>query len=83
MALNLAKCRCDIFLFILDGRVPDEGAAVELGIAYMAKQQRQKMIVGLHTDSRAAFIGAKLNPMLRIPLEFIAETYSELINYLS
>ncbi len=24
----------DIFLFILDGRVPDEGACVELGIAY-------------------------------------------------
>jgi len=73
---------CDIFLFILDGRVPDEGAAVELEIAYMAKQQRQKLIVGLHTDSRAAFIGAKINPMLYIPLEFIAETYSELTDYL-
>lgn len=27
----------DIFLFILDGRVPDEGACVELGIAYHQK----------------------------------------------
>src|SRR5690348_218703 len=25
---------CDIFLFVLDGRVPDEGACVELGLAY-------------------------------------------------
>src|SRR5210317_462189 len=25
---------CDVFLFVLDGRVPDEGACVELGIAY-------------------------------------------------
>lgn len=27
----------DVFLFILDGRVPDEGACVELGIAYGQK----------------------------------------------
>ena len=27
----------DIFLFILDGRVPDEGACVELGLAYGQK----------------------------------------------
>jgi nucleoside 2-deoxyribosyltransferase len=25
---------CDAFSFVLDGRVPDEGACVELGIAY-------------------------------------------------
>ena len=30
--------KADIFLIILDGRVPDEGAAVELGIAYMDKR---------------------------------------------
>ncbi|MEO0825478.1 MAG: nucleoside 2-deoxyribosyltransferase [Cyanobacteria bacterium J06635_15] len=28
----------DVFLFVLDGRVPDEGACVELGIAYCHKQ---------------------------------------------
>ncbi len=28
----------DVFLFILDGRVPDEGACVELGIAYTHKK---------------------------------------------
>jgi nucleoside 2-deoxyribosyltransferase len=27
----------DVFLFVLDGRVPDEGACVELGIAYCHK----------------------------------------------
>ena len=25
---------CDILIFFLDGRVPDEGACVELGMAY-------------------------------------------------
>ena len=27
----------DVFLFVLDGRVPDEGACLELGIAYGQK----------------------------------------------
>ncbi len=29
---------CDIFLFVLDGRVPDEGACVELGLAHAHKE---------------------------------------------
>ena len=29
--------KADIFLFVLDGRVPDDGACVELGIAYGQK----------------------------------------------
>jgi len=29
--------QADIFLFVLDGRVPDEGACVELGLAYGQK----------------------------------------------
>ena len=51
----------DIFLFILDGRAPDEGACVELGIAYHQKYafSKRKMIVGLHSDKRAAFISAR------------------------
>ena len=40
---------CDIFLFVLDGRVPDEGACVELGIAYTLG----KTCIGLKTDSRS------------------------------
>ena len=56
---------------ILDGRVPDEGAAVELGIAYAHKElaMPEKRLVGLMTDVRASFISAKLNPMLAVPLE--------------
>jgi len=40
---------CDILLFLLDGRVPDEGACVELGMAYAWN----KKCVGYKTDSRA------------------------------
>lgn len=75
---------CDIFLFILDGRVPDEGACVELGIAYAENYLNKKgrKLIGLHTDMRATFIGSKLNPMLKVPLDYIAETERELINFL-
>ena len=40
--------KADILIFILDGRVPDEGACVELGIAYALN----KICIGLKTDSR-------------------------------
>ena len=75
----------DIFLFILDGRIPDEGACVELGIAYTDKQlqSKNKIIIGLHTDSRAAFIGSKLNPMLKIPIDIIFESSDDVIQYLT
>jgi nucleoside 2-deoxyribosyltransferase len=35
----------DIFLFILDGRVPDEGACVELGIAYAQRYLNLKTAI--------------------------------------
>ena len=50
----------EVFLFVLDGRVPDEGACVELGIAYCQKhlQNGEKLLVarasrvpGLHPRS--------------------------------
>lgn len=41
--------RCDIFLCVLDGRVPDEGACVELGVAYA----RGKTCIGYLTDKRS------------------------------
>ncbi len=83
--LDTAKImEADVFLFILDGRVPDEGACVELGVAYTHKklQHPNKLIIGLHTDIRAAFIGSKLNPMIRVPLEYIATTEKELLQVL-
>ena len=77
--------KADIFLFILDGRVPDEGACVELGIAYTQKyiNNNKKIIVGLHTDIRAIFLGGKLNPILKMPLDHIAENETNLIKFLN
>ncbi len=74
----------DIFLFVLDGRVPDEGACVELGLAHAHKELRgtKKLLVGLHTDARAVFLSSKLNPMLRVPLEHVAEAEDELLRIL-
>ena len=75
----------DGFLFVLDGRVPDEGACVELGIAYCLKERQdsEKLLVGLHTDSRAAFVGAKLNPMVRVSLDYVADDEEMLLRALS
>lgn len=76
---------CDIFLFVLDGRVPDEGACVELGLAYAHREltKSKKTLVGFHTDVRATFLGAKLNPMIRVPMDYIAENEADLIGFLN
>jgi nucleoside 2-deoxyribosyltransferase len=75
----------DVFLFVLDGRVPDEGACVELGIAYCQKylQRSGKLLVGLHTDTRAAFIGGRLNPMVRVPLDYVVDDVETLLRLLA
>lgn len=75
---------CDIFLFVLDGRVPDEGACFELGAAYTDKKinGKDRKIIGLQTDSRAAFPGAKLNPMIKMPFDGIFENERELMKYM-
>jgi hypothetical protein len=75
----------DVFLFVLDGRVPDEGACVELGIAYGQKYLRNggKLLVGLHTDTRAAFIGGRLNPMVRVPLDRVVDEEEALLRVLA
>jgi len=74
----------DIFLIVLDGRVPDEGACVALGIAYGQKHflQRDKLLIGLQTDSRSAFLGAKLNPMIHAALDSITDNENDLISAL-
>jgi hypothetical protein len=74
----------DVFLIVLDGRVPDEGARVALGMAYGHKHllQRDKLLIGLQTDSRAVFLGAKLNPMIHVALDHIAGNESDLISAL-
>jgi len=74
----------DIFLFVLDGRTPDEGACVELGMAYTNKMRMNKprFIIGFHTDIRAAFMGSKLNPMLRLCFDNIVENENKLLGIL-
>lgn len=44
----------------LDGRVPDEGACVELGIAYASGER----CYGFKTDTRSVELGLDLNPMI-------------------
>ena len=74
----------DIFLFILDGRVPDEGGCVELGIAYGQKYllKVEKLMVGLHTDMRGAFPDAKLNAMIQGSLDTVVDNEDALLKVL-
>ena len=52
--------KADIVFMLLDGRVPDEGACVELGIAYA----NDKRCYGFKTDSRSVEKNLDLNPMI-------------------
>ena len=52
--------KADIVFMVLDGRVPDEGACVELGIAYA----NNKRCYGVKTDTRSAEMHLDLNPMI-------------------
>ena len=49
----------DIIVFVMDGRVPDEGACVEIGLAYAY----DKECFGLKTDSRS-LMGDMDNPLI-------------------
>ncbi len=52
--------KADILFMNLDGRVPDEGACVELGIAFGLG----KRCYGFKTDTRSVELGLDLNPMI-------------------
>ena len=52
--------KADIVFVLLDGRVPDEGACIELGIAYANK----KRCYGLKSDARSVELDMDLNPMI-------------------
>jgi nucleoside 2-deoxyribosyltransferase len=75
----------DSDVFVLDGRIPDGGACVELGIAYCQKYHQigEKLLLRLHTDTRAAFIGGRLNPMVRIPLDCVVDDEETLLRLLA
>ncbi len=76
--------KADILLFLLDGRVPDEGAALELGLAYAQKHLlgRKKLLVGFSTDRRGFSQGHQLNAMLAGALEEVFTDFKELLEYL-
>lgn len=66
--------RSDIVVFVMDGRVPDEGACMEIGYAYA----RGKECIGLKTDSRALMDGID-NPMITGALKHrVARDFCEL-----
>jgi len=71
----------DIFLFVLDGRVPDEGGCLELGLAYGQKHflHQDKLLIGLHTDMRSAFPAGKLNAMIAGALDHTMNNEEEVI----
>ena len=57
--------KADIIFVMLDGRVPDEGACIELGIAYA----NGKRCYGYKSDARSVEFGLDLNPMITGCLE--------------
>ena len=66
---------CDTLLFVMDGRVPDEGACFELGYAYA----KGKRCIGLKTDVRVSEKGGD-NIMLEGALSYgVARSIPELI----
>lgn len=68
----------DILVFVLDGRVPDEGGCVELGIAYALGKQ----CVGYKTDIRSLVDGTDNLMITGILGDNIARTFSELASLL-
>jgi len=68
--------RCDIFLYLMDGRVPDEGASFALGFCYA----NGKRCVGYKTDVRTVLDGTD-NLMLTGALETVLSTPDELRAY--
>ena len=52
--------KADIVFMNVDGRVPDEGACVELGMAYASG----KRCYGVKTDTRSVELNMDVNPMI-------------------
>ena len=68
---------CDAVLFLLDGRVPDEGACFELGYCYA----KGKRCIGYKTDARSCINGFD-NVMLYGAPEVVLRNEDELRNYM-
>lgn len=75
--LDVSEVRkCDLLLFLLDGRVPDEGSCFELGLAYALG----KKCIGFKTDIRS-FSDGYDNLMIRKSLADILHSELELKDY--
>lgn len=71
--------KSDILVSIMDGRVPDEGACVEVGIAYALGKE----CYGLKTDTRS-FIHSQDNPMIIGSLKGrVAHSFEELLSLIN
>jgi len=76
-AIDVAAIRrCDALLLVMDGRTIDEGASVELGIAYALK----KLCIGLQTDVRRLVLGRN-NPMIDCALDVVFASEAALVNW--
>lgn len=77
---------CNIFLIVLDGRVPDEGACIELGLAAahdeVGDSSLRRIFLGLKTDHRMTFPEVDVNPMIGGPLDRIFFSVEDLISHL-
>lgn len=69
--------RASALVAILDGRVPDEGVCVEIGLA----RGLGKFVVGLSTDMRTCFRWGD-NPMVRSCLDAHCTSAEELVSVL-
>lgn len=70
---------CDVLIFFLDGRVPDEGACVELGMAYAWN----KKCIGYKTDDRNLDFTGDDNLFIEACMDFkIMHTKEELLDKL-
>ena len=67
---------CDIILFLFDGRVPDEGACFELGMAYALGKE----CIGFKTDIRS-FADGFDNLMLRKSLSALFTNEDALVEF--
>ena len=67
----------DLVLAVLDGRVPDEGVAFEIGLAWALGRMREggrPTIVAIRTDARSWLPNDPVNPMLS---EALDETFGD------
>lgn len=73
--------KSDIVLFVLDGRVPDEGLGVELGIAHENKfqQDQEKLLIGFFTDMRTFAQVFRLNAMVMGALDDLVSNEADLL----